>query len=76
MEMVMKLATHSMRHQERFNCVQQIAAHIGGMSRAFMRHYPVNWRFHWNGICRAISSERLIGLRGQTQSAVRCISDK
>jgi len=74
--MVMKLAAQSMHPQERFSCVRQIAAHIGGMLRAIIRHYPVNWRFHWNGICRAISSEWLVGLHGQTQSEVGCISDK
>jgi hypothetical protein len=35
---------------------RQILAHIGGMMQAVIRHYPVNWAFHWNGIRRAISS--------------------
>jgi hypothetical protein len=29
-------------------------AHVGGMVRAVIRHRPINWTFHWQGICRAI----------------------
>src|SRR5262249_35499177 len=53
----MKASTDSARNPQRFGCWQQIAAHVGGMTRAFVRHYPVNWTFHWSGICRAVSSE-------------------
>jgi len=56
-KMTMKLSTSSMQHPERFNSLQQIVAHLGGMIRAFVRHYPINWTFHWRGICRAILSE-------------------
>jgi hypothetical protein len=34
--------------------IRQIAAHVGGMLCAVMRHYPINWKFHCRGICRAI----------------------
>jgi len=56
--MTMKASTYSMQNPERFNCFQQIAAHVGGMTRAVVRHYPVNWTFHWHGICRAVSPVR------------------
>jgi hypothetical protein len=32
---------------------------VGGMTRALVRHHPINWTFHWRGICRAITSESL-----------------
>jgi hypothetical protein len=44
-----------MHNPVRFNSVQQIVAHVGGMTRALVRHYPINWSFHWRGICRAFS---------------------
>jgi hypothetical protein len=49
-----------MRNPQRLNCFQQIAVHLGGMARAVVRHYPVNWAFHWRGIYRAVSSEWLL----------------
>jgi hypothetical protein len=52
----MKLSTYSMNEPERLSCFQQIAVHLGGMTRAVARHYPINWSFHWSGICRAIWS--------------------
>jgi hypothetical protein len=45
----------------------QILAHVGGITKAFVRHHPVNWAFHWRGICRAISSRR--SLNHTTQGA-------
>ncbi len=56
----MKALTYSMHNPERFACFQQIAAHVGGMTLAFVRHRRVNWTFHYRGICRAISSNRLL----------------
>jgi hypothetical protein len=50
----MKPTTYSMRVPDQFNCLQQIIAHLGGMMHAFVRHYPINWAFHWRGICRAV----------------------
>jgi len=38
------------------SAMRQIAAHIGGMALAIFRHKEINFRFHWSGICRAISS--------------------
>jgi len=61
-EMTMKASTHSMQNPERFNCFQQIAAHVGGMTLALVRHHPVHWTFHWRGICRAIASEAWFAL--------------
>jgi hypothetical protein len=58
--MIMKLSTYSMHGPEQFNGFQQIIAHLGGMAQAFLKHYPINWTFHWRGICRAILSESLI----------------
>ena len=58
--MNMRLSTYPAHNPERFNSVQQIAAHVGGMTRAFVRHYPINWKFHWRGICRALLSEEWI----------------
>jgi hypothetical protein len=47
----------ALHNTDRLNWFQQIAAHVGGMTRALVRHHPVNWTFHWRGICRAISSK-------------------
>ena len=57
--MIMKLSSHSTHDAERINSFEQIAAHVGGMTRALVRHYPINWSFHWRGICRALSPEGL-----------------
>jgi hypothetical protein len=61
--MTMKGSTYSMHNPVRFNSVQQIAAHVGGMTRALVRHYPINWSFHWRGICRAFLCEGLISAK-------------
>lgn len=52
--MIMKLSTYAMESPEGFNSFHQIAAHLGGMTLALVRHYPINWTFHWRGICRAL----------------------
>jgi hypothetical protein len=54
----MKASTCFLRNPHRFNSFQQIAAHVGGMTLAFVRHKPVNWTFHWRGICRAVHLNR------------------
>jgi hypothetical protein len=69
--MTMKASAYSMHNPERFNCFQQIAAHVGGMTRALARHHPIHWAFHWRGICRAISSELLFASREMKRSCVR-----
>jgi hypothetical protein len=38
------------------SAAQRIVLHIGGMMRAVLRHHPIHWTFHWNGIRRAFSS--------------------
>ena len=40
-----------------FGCLEQIAAHVGGMVRAYLRHRPICFAFHWRGICRAIGRQ-------------------
>jgi hypothetical protein len=62
----MKASTYLMDNLVRFNRFQQISAHVGGMTRAFVRHYPVNWTFHWRGICRASSSKPSFTPHGNT----------
>jgi hypothetical protein len=59
----MKASAYSINDPERFNCFQQIAAHVGGMTRALARHHPIHWTFHWRGICRAIASELILASR-------------
>jgi len=39
---------------QQISATQQIVAHMGGMMRAAIRHRPINWTFHWRGICRAV----------------------
>jgi hypothetical protein len=46
---------------------RQIIAHIGGMMLSVIRHYPVNWAFHWNGIRRAISSGQRLPQNGDQE---------
>jgi hypothetical protein len=59
-----------MDNPERFNCFRQIAAHVGGMTLALVHHHPLNWTFHWRGICRAISSKLLLTRRyGRARAA-------
>jgi len=50
----MKVSACPMSQQDGFGCCQQIAAHIGGMTQAWLRHRPIHFAFHWSGICRAI----------------------
>jgi hypothetical protein len=42
------------RQPDGFGCLQQIMAHLGGMTRAWLRRRPIHFAFHWRGICRAI----------------------
>jgi hypothetical protein len=46
-----------MDNRQRFNCFQQIATPVGGMTLTVVRHHPVNCAFHCRGIYRAIISE-------------------
>jgi hypothetical protein len=73
MKMNMKLSTYSACSPKSFNCFQQIAVHVGGMTRALLRHYPINWTFHWRGICRAISSQGLTFKAGEMKSSARAV---
>jgi len=50
----MKSSTWPIREPDSFGCFQQIVAHLGGMTRAWLRHRPIHFAFHWRGICRAI----------------------
>jgi hypothetical protein len=50
----MKTSTWLIREPDGFGCFQQITAHVGGMTRAWLRHRPIHFAFHWRGICRAI----------------------
>jgi hypothetical protein len=52
----MKISTWLINEPHGFGCFQQILAHLGGMIQACLRHRPIHFAFHWNGICRAISS--------------------
>ena len=47
-------AWHGAENEHDISAAQQIVAHVGGMVRAVIRHRPINWTFHWRGICRAI----------------------
>ena len=53
----MKASTCPISQQDGFGCCQQIAAHIGGMARACVRHRPIHFAFHWSGICRAVRAK-------------------
>ena len=50
----MKTSTSPIHEPDRFGCFRQIAAHLGGMTRAWLRHRPIHFAFHCRGICRAI----------------------
>ena len=50
----MKTSISPIRESDGFGCFRQIAAHLGGMTRAWLRHRPIHFAFHWHGICRAI----------------------
>jgi hypothetical protein len=40
------------------------------MTLALVHHHPLNWTFHWRGICRAISSKLLLTRRyGRARAA-------
>jgi hypothetical protein len=66
LKMTMKLSPYSAINPQSFNCFQEIAAHVGGMTRALLRHSPINWTFHRRGICRAIAS--------RIQTVLQCLS--
>jgi len=70
--MSMKSATWPIREPDGFGCFRQIVAHLGGMTRAWLRHRPVHFAFHWAGICRAIMAGVLSDFhpanRSQSQS--------
>ena len=51
----MKTSTSQHPVQDEIGCLQQIAAHLGGMARACLRRRPIHFGFHWDGICRALS---------------------
>jgi len=42
------------RDAQEISATKQIVAHLGGMLCAAIRRRPINWTFHWRGICRAI----------------------
>jgi len=68
----MKLSTRSIQSEDRFNGFQQVIAHLGGMLKALVRHYPDNWAFHWRGICRAVLPEgRITSNHSNLASAAR-----
>jgi hypothetical protein len=50
----MKSSTWPISEAEGFGCFRQIMAHLGGMTRACLRHRPIHFAFHCRGICRAI----------------------
>ena len=60
----MKTSTSPIRDHG-FGCFRQIEAHLGGMTRAWLRHRPIHFAFHWRGICRAI----LAGVLPDSQAA-------
>jgi len=47
--------------------LSQIAAHVGGMTLALIRHYPINWAFHWSGIRRALCSEKQLARKREQE---------
>jgi hypothetical protein len=61
--LTMKTPSWNFREPVGFGCRQQISAHVGGMTRAWLRRRPIHFAFHWRGICRAILSN------GRPQSA-------
>jgi hypothetical protein len=63
----MKSSTLQIREPDGFGCFPQIVAHLGGMTRAWFRHRPIHFAFHWRGICRAI----LAGVMSDSQAADR-----
>jgi hypothetical protein len=50
----MNTSIYPIREPNGFGSFQQIAAHLGGMARACVRHRPIHFAFHWRGIWRAI----------------------
>lgn len=50
----MKTSSSQIRVPGEIGCLQQIVAHVGGMARAWLRHRPIHFTFHWRGICRAL----------------------
>ncbi len=65
--MNMKTSTWPICEPDGFGCFRQIAAHLGGMARAWLRHRPIHFAFHWRGIGRAI----LAGVRSASEPADR-----
>jgi hypothetical protein len=61
----MKTPTSPIREPEGFGRFQQVMAHLGGMTRAWWRHRPIHFAFHWRGICRAISPKPACLNRGE-----------
>jgi hypothetical protein len=51
------------------SATQQIVLHIGGLMRAVIRRRSINWTFHWNGICRALSCSLVINMRTTENTA-------
>jgi cytochrome c peroxidase len=64
--LIMKLSTRSIHKPNNFTCFRQIVAHPGGLTRAFARHYLINWKLLGQAICRAVFSTtatvRIFGL--------------
>jgi len=56
-------------NEHQLSAAQQVIAHLGGMLCALRRHRPLNWEFHWRGICRAISP-RLDSLERGNENSV------
>ena len=52
--MNMKTSTWPICEPDGFGCLRQIAVHLGGMTRAWRRHRPIHFAFHFRGIGRAI----------------------
>ncbi len=63
----MKNSTWLFRDTNGFGCFRQIAAHVGGMTRAWLLHRPIHFGFHWRGICRAVVAGVLPDWRGANQ---------
>ena len=61
-------------NQHHLSATQQIVAHVGGMVRAVIRHRPINWTFHWRGICRAVRPTLASLERGREKSGASPIA--
>ena len=76
----MRSLTWRNRAPDGFGCFRQIVAHLGGMTRACLRHRPIHFAFHWRGICRAIcptlDSLARRGKSGSTPTALNTLASQ